>query len=386
MAQLFDGEYAPAMARALLMIVCLAVLSMNAIAAPKTQPKSAKVALPPLTPDQLRFAVEMAGRYDILLATSTKAEGFERKKDFSNAAAQWGSVRKGAEALERNAALAANVGAFREPMRFVTKKGTLTPKQYLTKMRAIAANADTRTAKDIAAMSAAQADQRKRGFTETTAGQVMLLEGEARRIAKLSKDNPERVLALINATRSIATTVRQSVVGAGNAKTVSATTRYPLKPKPLTGAELLARIDVLLADLGQRAEAQKKLVAAAAAKRKAEPTATSRTATTTTSVATNQPTEEATPSNQGPPAAPTSEPNTPIDDDVGPVGPIEGVTCNGWGPNCIDAPYPCCPGRECLPDHWQTDGTSGAPYMPSDYTCMTPTEAPRNPNLVEGAQ
>ncbi|CAN5729200.1 hypothetical protein BH11MYX1_BH11MYX1_47660 [soil metagenome] len=342
----------------------------------------------PLTPEHQKFVKEMAASYDQLVASGVKAEGYEQKHDYSNAAASWLYVKKGAEALDRNAAIAARVGSFREPMRFITKVGTLTPKQYLVKMRTLAAKAEVRNATDLAALYASRDKQAKRGFVETGAMQLAMIEASAKRAAAITKAKPVDATHLVASTLSVATELRKLVAGAVKTKRVDASASYPMKPTALTSAQMMGRLDKAIAALEQQSRTLAKLVAKAtpAPKRATTqpgtaPSAPSRPTQPTESTEPTEPTESTDAVSYANPTPADTTSTAVADPDVGPVGLIPGETCNeAYSLSCDAFNRPCCPGLQCLADEYTHDWADPPYYTPSVFKCMEPLNAPPNPN------
>lgn len=342
--------------------VCWCVTLSGASPKPTSKPAKKPAAAVPvkLTPELQKFAKEMGEAVDTLAGLAAKVDDLERAGKFEEAATNWVSIRDNAEQLEMNAALAGRMGGFGEPMRFPTKKGTLTPKTYVLALRKIAANADLRHGKALVARDAAEDKKRKQPFPEGVAKAVVQLEAQAQQASGLEKRDPGAALRLTKTAIAMATALRQSVASAVKTKRADANTVFPLKPKSATSSEVVSRLDVLIKDQKARVHGLETAVAAAAPKHAASnPAGKAAGGNATTRPVADQPAVA-----EGEPAE----------------TPVSGETCNDESsPSCDIFDRPCCPGKQCLPAGWicgeGCDGLTG--QTPDRYSCQDPDLAPK---------
>ena len=338
------------MRSAWLVLLVLGVATAQAAPKPKTKPAGA-------TAELAKFATEMATAFDAVFAQVAVAKQHEAAGELAAAAAAWRSVYAGAKALTQHARQAAAAGAFQDPMTFATKAGKLTPASFLANANKLQATGDLEWAKAMTRDADAKAKQARVTFAIAIGKQATSLDAIAERATKASSREPEAAhTALENVARGAAS-LRASIASAVQRKYATATTTYPVQPKPLTASELAVHLTLL--EKTARAELAKVDKTLAARPKPAKPAASA----------------HAKPATAGG-SRPATEPAT-----AEAPGEPEGQTCSPAGYECSETAPPCCEGAQCLPSAWLTTGHvegDGYPTVePAGYECQDPDLAPK---------
>ena len=302
-----------------------------------------------------QFATQMGASLDEVLANENKAEAAEKAGKLDEAERFWGGVWQGAAMLRQHALRAAAGGMFQDPMKFPTKVGKLTAKQYLARAKALSAKGDARMAKAQVALGSAANAKAKRTYVDGTAANVASL---VKLLDKAKREPTSHAIAtriaLTNVERSaqaIATSVKSAEAQGRAAKGAT----YPTKPKPLAAAALVTYLGTVARDAkAARVELDKK----------APPPKAKTVAKATTTAKPTRPSSG--PAN----TSAASEPEAPAE----PAAPV----CQAGNINCDTSGEPCCEGERCLAagyivysDHFEAD------Y----YMCQDPDLATAPPTM-----
>lgn len=349
--------------------IALVVAGGVAIAAPRTQAKPAASSTAKAQLD--KFAKEMGASFDQLLDFHAKAEAFETKRDLAGAIAQWTGVAQGARALRHQTYLAANAGAFQEPMRMPTKRGALAPDAFVAQLRKLQATGDARRARALVAQNTAQLAKSKVDFVTGMASQVASLEDSVSKLQRAPEAKAVGALALAKTLRGYAVAAKQQVTSAVKNKRADANARYPTRPKPSSGAEVAKRLDAVIASADQQIKRLTPLAEAVKKEREKR-------------VAAASPSPSPRPGNGPAPtasssAAATSSAATTAAPQVAPEE-VPGQSCLPEGDtSCQDGALPCCDGLRCMVGGWYGYNSVDGESKPQYWECLNPELAPPRP-------